>query len=293
MQQIDYYDRLYGERVPRPDAKYIYSESLETRSSRYDWNIGPHVHPRLYQLFFVEKGSFRLLESNRQTLLNGPCLIMIPPAALHGFEYEEDVTGRILSLTDNWIESLLSTSKAMTQMLGSIRVIHDFDEANSAERIKSLLSMIDEELFHQQAEKQIMLNACLQQLFLMIYRLWQSHEAESACSDHVSLTYYRKFQQRIRQTGQTIPIARLAEELGITHVHLNRVCQQIAGKSAGQLVQEHLLEEACKYLIYTTYSISEIAFMLHFEYPNYFARFFKKLTGVSPKEYREKNGGMV
>ena len=70
-------------------------------------------------------------------------------------------------------------------------------------------------------------------------------------------------------------------------MHLNRICQAIAGKSASQLVQEHVLDEARKYLTYTTYSVSEIAYLLHFEYPNYFAKFFRKHTGLSPTEFRE------
>ena len=53
-------------------------------------------------------------------------------------------------------------------------------------------------------------------------------------------------------------------------------------------MQEHLLDEARKYLTYTSYSVSEIAYLLKFEYPNYFARFFKKHTGLSPTEFRER-----
>ncbi|RYF69406.1 MAG: AraC family transcriptional regulator [Cytophagaceae bacterium] len=86
----------------------------------------------------------------------------------------------------------------------------------------------------------------------------------------------------------TYSIVQLADELAITPVHLNRICQAIAGKSASQLVQEHVLSEACKYLIYFSYSLSEIAYLLHFEYPNYFARFFRKHTGLSPTEFRDQ-----
>ena len=46
--------------------------------------------------------------------------------------------------------------------------------------------------------------------------------------------------------------------------------------------------EATIFLQYTTYSVSEIAYLLHFEYPNYFARFFRNHTGFSPTEFREK-----
>jgi AraC family transcriptional activator of pobA len=53
-------------------------------------------------------------------------------------------------------------------------------------------------------------------------------------------------------------------------------------------VQEHLIEQAKNYLSHTSYTIAEIAYLLNFEYPNYFARLFKKINGVSPKEYRRR-----
>jgi AraC family transcriptional regulator, transcriptional activator of pobA len=79
----------------------------------------------------------------------------------------------------------------------------------------------------------------------------------------------------------------LADELAITPVPLNRICRLVAGKSASQLMQDHILDEACQYLTYTSYSVSEIAYLLHFEYPNYFARFFRKHTGTFPTEFRK------
>ncbi|MFX5756507.1 helix-turn-helix domain-containing protein, partial [Acinetobacter baumannii] len=70
--------------------------------------------------------------------------------------------------------------------------------------------------------------------------------------------------------------------------HLNRICNEVRGKSALSIIQEHLIEQAKTYLLHTSYSVSEIAYLLNFEYPNYFARLFKKLNGVSPREFRNK-----
>lgn len=126
-----------------------------------------------------------------------------------------------------------------------------------------------------------------QRLFIVLYRLWQQHETAQNSPNNPTIQYFSKFQQRVRQVGTTHSIARLADELVITPVHLNRICQAVAGKSASQLVQEHTLNEARKYLTYTTYSVPEIAYLLHFEYPNYFARFSRKHTGLSPTGFRE------
>ena len=92
----------------------------------------------------------------------------------------------------------------------------------------------------------------------------------------------------LKKTDANRSIFSLAKELGISTVHLNRICKQVAGKSAMQLVLEQKVEQSKNYLTHTSYSVSEIAYQLNFEYPNYFARLFKKITGLTPTEYRSK-----
>lgn len=288
MMRITQYDGLYGESTTRPDGEYLFSELLETRSRTFDWVIQPHIHARLFQVFFIQSGQFTFQESAGTQQLTGPCLLLIPPTALHGFVYSPDASGRILTLSDSLLDNLFSSSAALLPMLGSIQCLTQFDGVNSSARVGELFRQIDEELFDDQPEKRSMLRAYLQQLFLTFYRIWRHKEAIRTIPDNQAIQYFRQFQQRIRQVGTTHTIAQFADELAITPVHLNRICRQVAGKSAGQLVQEHLLDEARKYLTYTTYSVSEVAYLLAFEYPNYFAKFFRKHTGLSPTEFREQ-----
>ncbi len=297
MQRITQYDGLYGEANAetasadrsnwRPDPDYLFSELLETRSQTFDWVIKPHIHARLFQVFFVETGQFDFQESTRTRQLAGPCLLLIPPTALHGFVYHSDVRGRILTLSDALVNSLFASASPLTAMLGALQCITTFEDPYSPGRIDELIEAIDNELFDNLPEKRLMLHVGLQQLFLVFYRLWQTKDETSAGINSLPLQHFRKFQQRVRQVGTSHTITQLADDLAITPVHLNRICQSVAGKSASQLVQEHILDEARKYLTYTTYSVSEIAYLLHFEYPNYFARFFRKHLGLSPTEFRE------
>ena len=300
MQRITQYNGLYGEATTetaladrsghRPYAEYLFSELLETRSRTFDWVIQPHIHAQLFQVFFVETGKFEFQEATRKRQLAGPCLLLIPPTALHGLIYNTDVQGRILTLSDAFVDSLFPNESPVATMLGSLQCITTFQEPYSGKRVAALMEAIDDELFDDQPEKRLMLRVCLQQLFLVFYRLWQHNEETEPRLNNLSLQYFRKFQQRVRQVGTTHSIAQLADDLAITPVHLNRICRVIANKSASQLVQEHILDEARKCLMYTTYSVSEIAYLLHFDYPNYFAKFFRKQTGLSPTEFREGQG---
>ena len=63
------------------------------------------------------------------------------------------------------------------------------------------------------------------------------------------------------------------------------------GKSARAVIQDRFLLESKRLLAYSDLSISQIAYELGFEDPNYFARFLKKSTGMSPGAFRAKTRG--
>ena len=78
-----------------------------------------------------------------------------------------------------------------------------------------------------------------------------------------------------------------ANQLSIHVNYLNRAVKEITRKSTTILIAERIIAEATSLLRHTDWSISEIAFSLGFEYPNYFSNFFKKATGNTPKFYRQ------
>ena len=289
MERIVQFDGLYGDANSHPNGEYLFSELLETRSKTFDWIIQPHIHANLFQLFFIESGSFRFQEAGRERELHGPCLLIVPPASLHGFVYDNKCRGRILTISDSLLENLFSNWPVIAPMLEGIVCLTSFDPPYSPDGIRQLIEAVDDELFDNKPEKRMMVQICLKRLFLVLFRLWKALDTVSSGVNNSALQYFQKFKQCIRQSGTTSSIVEIAKELAITPVHLNRICRSVAGKSASQLLQAHVLDEAQKYLTYTSYSVSEIAYTLHFEYPNYFARFFKKHTGISPTEFRDKN----
>ena len=51
-----------------------------------------------------------------------------------------------------------------------------------------------------------------------------------------------------------------AKTLNITTVHLNCICRAVAHKTALAVVHEHIISEAKKYLLHTSYTITVVIF---------------------------------
>jgi len=83
-------------------------------------------------------------------------------------------------------------------------------------------------------------------------------------------------------------IEELAKGMSISQRYLSDTLKKETGKTTTEHLQLYLIDEAKNILLKPNKSISEVAYALGFEYPQYFSRLFKKKEGISPSEYREK-----
>lgn len=77
----------------------------------------------------------------------------------------------------------------------------------------------------------------------------------------------------------------MATQLNVSHRYMSDTIKAETGKTAVDQINLFLVEEAKGMLLNPKFSISETAYQLGFEYPQYFTRVFKKKTGMSPKAY--------
>lgn len=171
MNRITHFDGLYGETGPRPGGEYLFSELLETRSENFDWKIRPHIHTHLYQVFLIETRRTAFLGNDAPVTLTGPTILMIPPLAIHGFNYSQHTKGRILTISDKLVNSLFPGSSSITNMLAQLQVLHQFTAPYTYKYVIRVVEELHAELFSNRPEKQQMLTVHLQQLFLVIYRI--------------------------------------------------------------------------------------------------------------------------
>ncbi len=279
---------LYGDNRSPLVPNFIHHELLETRSKIYDWEIHEHLHSDLYQVFIIQSGSGVLRSENKEFAIEGPCLITIPANTLHGFMFQPEIVGEVITFSESFLESLFKNSPKIGLEISRLKQLSFADGDSAFNRILFLKTEIIQELLEENPEKQAVLQSLFQLLFLMLYRQMLTQSSSMATSDNRTLQYFQGFQRSIKQSLQeSKSINQYAQELNITAVHLNRICQNLVQKSALQVIHEYLINEAKKYLLNTTYSISEVSYFLNFKDPAYFTRLFKKYTGVAPSEFRK------
>ena len=78
----------------------------------------------------------------------------------------------------------------------------------------------------------------------------------------------------------------VADALNISPNYLSGLLKVLTGQSTQQHIHDKLIEQAKEKLSTTTLSVSEIAYELGFEHPQYFSKLFKTKTNLSPLAFR-------
>lgn len=82
--------------------------------------------------------------------------------------------------------------------------------------------------------------------------------------------------------------AGFATQLSVHVNHLNKLVKSVTGKTTTELIAAHLAKEAGTLLQHTNWDVAQIGYCLGFEHASNFNIFFRKMTGETPKHFREK-----
>ena len=88
-------------------------------------------------------------------------------------------------------------------------------------------------------------------------------------------------------SGPILGVSDYAEQLGVSTGYLNRAVRNKTFRAPMDWVGISRLGKAKDLLRGTRMSMAEVAVAVGIDDQSYFARFFKKMTGISPRDYRE------
>jgi len=160
--------------------------------------------------------------------------------------------------------------------------------------IESILANIEAEYHNNQDEfsKEIIL-AQLDTLLKYANRFYKRQfinrqEMSGQILDQFEREITSYFEDGKFETLGTPRVEDLAESLNLSSRYLSDSLKTETGKTAMEHIHLYLIDEAKNLLLTPKVTISETAYKLGFDSPQYFSRLFKKKVGQSPSEYRDQ-----
>ncbi|MBR1994916.1 MAG: helix-turn-helix domain-containing protein [Alistipes sp.] len=103
--------------------------------------------------------------------------------------------------------------------------------------------------------------------------------------------YFKQFIRVLsRHYRQERSVTFYAERLNITPKYLTTLIKRVSGRSVSEWVDYYVIVEAKTLLKFSDKSIQEISNELNFANQSFFGSYFRRNVGISPSQYRSKQG---
>lgn len=279
---------LYGTQAEVPWAEMVHFEWIPERSGVHNFDIAPHVHDALVQVLYITKSGGEVLMDGERRAMAAPCLVVIPSRVVHGFRFERDVEGPVITAAQRPLETLAAAaSPALLATLRRPAVIAVPAGSRHAEALMPLFLAIERESRAGAAGGLAAGMPLLVALIVQIARLGEEGAGEGGARTRKAALIERLRVLVDAHFREHLPVEHYSGKLGMSASQLGRLCREVLGMSTLDLINARLIHEAQRELVYSTLSVKQIAGLLGFDDEAYFGRFFRKNVGHRPTEFRD------
>ncbi|AZA50511.1 AraC family transcriptional regulator [Chryseobacterium carnipullorum] len=112
-------------------------------------------------------------------------------------------------------------------------------------------------------------------------------------SEEITIQYFDFLEKHIQdvmsgRAPEFMELNEIAGELAVSHKHLTDTIKKEKGQHPCYFYDEKIISEAKAMIANSDQSIAEIARLLTYD-PSNFSKFFKKITGITPGQFRKNS----
>ncbi|GAB5518192.1 MAG: AraC family transcriptional regulator [Rhodothermales bacterium] len=264
--------------------------------------IGWHRHPEYELTLLAESHGHRVVGDHMAAFAPGD-LLLIGPNLPHYMRnaaayYQGDASLRCRALVVHFatdflgrdfferpelsgIERLLHASRRGLHITGSTcDMVSDrlevFGKQQGFERLASLLQIL-----HVLAEARLHTPEDITQLASLGYLNTATSHHDPDRIDQVYAHLFHHYTQPLR-------LAEVASQVGLSASAFCKFFKRRTGKTFTQVLNEIRIGHACRLLIESDTSVTDVSYQSGYTYPSYFSRQFKAITGYAPIAYRRR-----
>jgi len=277
----------------RDQARMIECETIETETP-------PHTHD-FYEICLVRSGEAVLVSDNDYRNLRRGSVVVVCPGAVHGYTKQQGFDYTDIYLQPDWlladlstlwadkglVRFLMATALFRTDFLGGLAVF-DLTESEITACERESADMSKEARSKQPSIT--LFNGCF------LKTLW--HLNRGFCRSHgdaFDMALVPEVWEGVRLIEDCI-LSNRALDVGAvaraTHLSLARFREcfhDCTGRSPSDYYQERRVRMAAQWLTTRNMTLAEIAHQFGYTDSSHFGRFFRRVMGMAPGEYRKRN----
>lgn len=236
---------------------------------------------------FVPCGTARISLSLRQWDVKGPCVIYVRKDEIMQIEsVSDDLEAHFVMLSTRLMDQVYAilgdmqlTSALAVCPVGSVRQ----EDTAAFHALFQHLGRIAKDTGNPKMEAALVLTLCAFYWEMKHKVKPADTKIETTIANRTVEVFLRLVQQNFRQHRF---LEFYADKMKITPKHLSRTVKQQTGQSATDWIERIVTLEAKVLLRSSTLNIKEITDYLNFPTQSFFSKYFKKVTGQSPTEFR-------
>ncbi len=209
---------------------------------------------------------------------------------IHKF-YKSNAEGVLLVFTENFIVTHSNKLEAsntfllFNEMLASPKL-----QLNEVEyhEITTLINLIKQEYF--KVNDGYSTNIVRNFIQIIITKLFRIKSKDNFTFDNNKyLSMFLELQKLVeKECFNNKKVSFFANKMSVTTKTLNNITQSIIHKSAKSFINDIVIIQSKRLIINSEDSLTEIAYQVGFDDSTNFFKFFRKYTGFSPRQFREK-----
>ena len=237
-----------------------------------------------------EQGSADLKINMRDYHIEAPAVLLVLNDQIYqSAGHSEDLRSKVILMSRSFSDSLFANSGEILPLKSSIMknpVMKIENEENVFGQFFQLLQNIAASP-RQEFKIESARHLTLSMFYGYSHLKHEVNEVKSTNSRQEEI--FTKFTELLeRHHKKEREIAFYADKMCITSKHLSQVIKDYTGKTALGLIEEYVISEAKSMLLSTTMSIQQISDELNFPSQSVFGKYFKRVAGISPSEYRNR-----
>lgn len=252
--------------------------------------IQPH-RTNFYQIFWNQSGPRKHVIDFKPLNIPKNAMLFVNKSQVQSFDKSALAKGKLILFTDNFFSKtsddhkFLNTSILFNDFLDT--AVIKLSGANhqlieTFEKLEDELNRPDDS-YHYDLLRNLLHN------LLMLAERQRRQSGFTEIKKGADLDYLTLFKDLLHKHFKEIKsVSGYASLINVSEKRLAQATMSTLGKTPKQIIDEQVLLEVKRLLAHTTQSIKEICYLLNFEEPTNFIKYFRKHEGITPIEFREK-----